>query len=181
MAGRHRKAPPPRRGGHGRHGRHRKPPTRQHAVLPTASAIAVIAVGGVIFGHAIAHGQAPHGAAVVAPPPPAVPTPVVTTVPAKPTPPAKPKQPRERPVRHHRVAPAALTVIDVGPSCYIQVTTMQGHLIVRTIMHHGQHLTFRHHGLDVVLGNAGGVKISVNGHRAHRAGRSGQVRTFRVR
>jgi cytoskeleton protein RodZ len=179
MAGRHRKAPPPKRGGHGRHGRHRKPASRQHTVLPTATAVAVLAVGGVIFGHAIAHGQAPHGAAVVAPEPPAVPAPVVTKVPATPTPPAKPKHPRRQ--ARHRVAPAALSVIDVGPACYIQVTTTQGHVIVRTIMHHGQHLTFRHHGLDVVLGNAGGVKISVNGHHARRAGRSGQVRTFRVR
>jgi cytoskeleton protein RodZ len=153
-------------------------------VLPTATAVAVLAVGGVIFGHAIAHGQAPHGAAVATPQAPSVP-PVIAatpTTPAKPSPPSKPSKPtRPRHPAHHRASPAALSVTDLGPACYIQVTNSRGHLIVRTIMHGGQHLAFRHHGLEVVLGNAGGVKISINGHRPQRAGRSGQVRIFRVR
>jgi cytoskeleton protein RodZ len=151
--------------------------------VPTATAVAVLAVGAVFFGHALAHGQAPHGAAVAAPEAPTVPT-VIPTPPATPTPAAKPApaaKPKPHRVAHHRVAPAALSVTDLGPACYIQVRTTQGHLIVRTILAHGQHLTFRHHGLDVVLGNAGGVKISIDGHRAHRAGRSGQVRIFGVR
>lgn len=145
------------------------------------TAVALLAVGGVIFGHAVAHGQAPHGAAVAAPVPPAV-APVIAatpTAPATPTTSPSPK-PKQRPA-HHRVAPAALSVTDVGSACYIQVTTTHGNLIVRRILHHGQHVSFRRHGLDVVLGNAGGVKVSIDGHHARRGGRSGQVRSFRVR
>ena len=140
-------------------------------------AVAVIAVGGVAFGHAIAHGQAPH-AAVAAPEPPAVQAPVIP--PPTPTPAHSPAATPAPAARHARVRPAALTVTDVGSACYIQVTSAQGHLVVRKILQPGQHLTFRHHGLHVVLGNAGGVRISVDGHRAHLAGRRGQVRSFRV-
>jgi cytoskeleton protein RodZ len=186
MAGRHRKVPQ-QRGAHGHHGRHRKPPTRQRAVLPTATAVAVLAVGGVVFGHAIASGQAPHGAAVATPPTPAVVPPVIATAPTAPTAPTRPAKhknpPNPKPSRraaHHRTAPA-LVISDTGSPCYIQVTTSHGQLLTRRILHHGDHVAFRRHGLDVVLGNAGGVKIAVNGHRAHRAGRSGQVRVFRVR
>jgi Domain of unknown function (DUF4115) len=132
----------------------------------------------VVFGHALAHGQSPHGEAIATPATPALPTPIVVVSPTKPATPAKPKRPAHH---HHRVAPDALTVTDLGPACYIQVTTMQGHLVVRRILHDGQHLAFRHHGLEVVLGNAGGVRVSIDGHHAHRAGRSGQVRTFTVR
>jgi hypothetical protein len=178
MAGRHRKLPPPRRGGHGRH---RKPPSRPHAVIPTVTAVAVIAVGGVVFGHAIAHGQSPHGA-VAAPEPPAVQAPVIPPPTPAPSPAVKAAKASKasKAARHPRVKPAALTVTDVGSACYIQVTSTEGHLLVRKILQPGQHLAFRHHGLRVVLGNAGGVRISIDGHRAHSAGRSGQVRSFRV-
>lgn len=151
--------------------------------MPTATAVAVLAVGAVFFGHALADGQAPHGAAVAAPEAPAVPT-LIPTPPATPAPAVTPTtaaKPKAHRVTHHRAAPAALSVTDLGPACYLQVRTTPGHLVVRTILHRGQHLTFRHHGLDVVLGNAGGVKISIDGHAARRAGRSGQVRVFRVR
>jgi cytoskeleton protein RodZ len=140
------------------------------------TAVAVIAVGGVVFGHAIAHGQAPHSA-VAAPEPPAVQAPVIPPPTPAPAPSPAPKPPK---ARHPRVKPAALSVTDVGSACYIQVTSAQGDLIVRKILQPGQHLAFRHHGLRVVLGNAGGVRISIDGHRAHRAGRPGQVRSFRV-
>jgi hypothetical protein len=83
-------------------------------------------------------------------------------------------------VAHHRAAPV-LVVTDIGPACYLQVTAPGGQLLTRQILHGGQRVVFRRHGLDVVLGNAGGVRISVDGRRAHLAGRSGQVRTFHVR
>lgn len=73
-----------------------------------------------------------------------------------------------------------MALTDVGADCYLQVTSRHGHVLVRRILHHGQHVDVRGHGFDVVLGNAGGVRISIHGRPAHRAGRSGQVRQFRV-
>jgi hypothetical protein len=80
----------------------------------------------------------------------------------------------------HGVAAPALRIVDTGSACYVQVTA-DGHVLKQRILHGHQHLTFRRHGLDVVLGNAGGVRIAFGGHRLHRAGRSGQVRRFRIR
>jgi Domain of unknown function (DUF4115) len=180
-------------------------------VIPAVAAVAVLAVGGVGFGHAIARGQAPHASAGLTGPPAASPVlpaapattssstpsilgspPAVTgtsvsrpTVSAAPTsaPASASASPKltHRPRAHHHVAPAALRIVDAGSACYVQVTTSHGHLLVREILHGGQSVTFRHHGLIVVLGNAGGVRISVDGHRLHHPGRSGQVRRFRVR
>jgi len=175
MAGRHRKQHAVR--SHGHRGRHRKPPSRQRAIVPTVTAVAVLAVGGVAFGHAIAQGQAPHSAGVVTPPTPRVVPPVIAAAPATPAPATSPKPKRAH--HRHRPAPPALVVRDVGADCYIQITR-HGHLLVRRILHPGQRLTFRHHGLDVRLGNAGAVRISVDGHHARRAGRPGQVRSLRV-
>jgi hypothetical protein len=153
--------------------------------VPTVTAVAVLAVGGVMFGHAVADGQAPHGASAAVPRTPSLPPPVVTAPaapagPARPAKAKKPHRPAHNRVVHRHVAPAALTVTDVGSACYIQVTTSNGQLLTRRILHGGQHLAFRRHGLDVVLGNAGGVRVSIDGRRAHVAGRSGQVRTFHV-
>jgi hypothetical protein len=144
--------------------------------VPTATAVAVLAVGALAFGHAVAHGQAPHGAAVAAPDDPVIVTPVITETPRPPSKPHHPKAPHHP---QHRANPAVLAVTDVGGPCYLQVTR-HGHLLVRRILQHGEHVAFRRHGLDVVLGNAGGVRLSINGHHPHRAGRAGQVRTFRV-
>jgi hypothetical protein len=44
-----------------------------------------------------------------------------------------------------------------------------------------QRLSIRQHGLEVVLGNAGAVRIAVNGHHFRRAGAAGRVRHIRVR
>jgi Domain of unknown function (DUF4115) len=181
VPGRHRKAPPSR---HRHRGRHRKPPSRQLTVLPTVAVVALLAVGGVGLGHALANDPA-HGASVgvlgthvVAPPVTASPTVSPAPVPTSP-PSAQPSTPAVPPAQH-RSAPATLTVSDTGPACYVQVTTKDGHLLVRRILHGHQHLAFRQHGLDVVLGNAGGVRIAVDGHHAHRAGESGQVLHFAV-
>jgi hypothetical protein len=63
----------------------------------------------------------------------------------------------------------------------VSVATTNGQVLTERIVRSNQHLTFRRHGLDVVIGNAGALRIAVDGHRFHRAGRSGQVRRFRVR
>jgi hypothetical protein len=68
----------------------------------------------------------------------------------------------------------------IASRSYIQITSRSGHLLIRRILHHGQHLAYRRHGLDVVIGNAGAVRLSVGGHRAHLAGRPGQVRRLHV-
>jgi hypothetical protein len=158
--------------------------------------VALLAVGGVGLGHAFAN-DAPHAASAVAPagpalappvlaspqsptPPSSSPTPVSSpaSTPAKPT---KPAKPAAHHATHHRIAPAALTVTDLGPACYLQVRTANGHLLVRRILHGHEQVTFRQHRLRVVLGNAGGVRIAIDGHRAHRAGRAGQVRVLKIR
>jgi Domain of unknown function (DUF4115) len=146
-------------------------------VVPTVTVVAVFAVGGVAFGHAVAHGQAPHAAVAAPGTGPVEPAVAPTVIVAPPTPPANPK-PKPRPTTHH-VTPATLTVTDLHGACYIQVTR-HGTVIVRRILHRGDHLRFRHHGLDVVLGNAGAVRVAIDGHRGHLAGRTGQVRRFRV-
>jgi hypothetical protein len=88
-------------------------------------------------------------------------------------------RPRDEPVVPHRVPPA-LRINDVHGPCYVQVTR-HGSLLKRTILRQGQQLTFRRHGLDVVLGNAGAVRLRINGHHPIRPGASGQVRNVHVR
>jgi hypothetical protein len=176
VAGRHRKNPHHR-------GRHRKPPSVAQRALPAGTAVAVIAVGAIVATQGFADGSSPHrtpqpGAASPAPvdPPPSVlalhldrPSPVN----------AKPVVHGQH-VAHHR-SPYSLKIADTGPDCYVQVTNRHGKLLVRRILTGTQQLTFRHHGLDVVLGNAGAVRIAVNDAGLHRAGQSGQVRRLRVK
>jgi hypothetical protein len=67
----------------------------------------------------------------------------------------------------------------IGAPSYIEV--VRGNRVLeRRILRAGQRQVFRKHGLDVVLGNAGAVRIKLNGHRGHRAGSSGEVRRFIV-
>jgi hypothetical protein len=142
----------------------------------------VLAAGGIGFGHAVAHGQTSDGAlggitgmALIHAP---VPLPSVLAV-------HEVRHPGDhsapQPLPHHRPRPAALRITDTGAACYVQVTRGNGQLLVRRILHGHQHLAFRRHGLDVVLGNAGGVRVALNGRRAQRAGTSGEVLRFRVR
>lgn len=88
-------------------------------------------------------------------------------------------------VRHHapthQQSPASLRIADTGAPCYVQITSRHGKILVRKIMRGHQHLNIRRHGLEVVLGNAGAVRIAVNGHHFRRAGAMGQVRHIRVR
>jgi hypothetical protein len=160
--------------------------------------VALLAVGGVGLGHAFANDD-PHAAsvgvsAVTTPAPPVLATPVsvppaspaAPSAPASPTAPPAKKPTRSTPTAPHHppkrpAGPAALTVTDLGPACYLEVKTANGHLLIRRILHGHQRFTFRPHGLHVVLGNAGAVKIAIDGHPAHRAGRVGQVRVFKVR
>jgi uncharacterized protein DUF4115 len=178
VAGKHRKDPRHR-------GRHRKPPSPARIALPTGTGVALAVAAVVVFTHDDARGQ---------PPPPVSPASVVATA-VQPsvlgfhtTRPQRAPKPRlhgaakpvvgHHPVRRHQ-SPAALRLRAIA-DCYVQVTSHRGRLLVRRILHRHDHLSFRHHGLHVVLGNAGGVRISVDGDQASLAGASGQVRRFHI-
>jgi hypothetical protein len=196
VAGRHRKPSTFRRDQY--RGRHRKPPSPRLTVVPAVVAVAVLAVGGVAFGHAVADGQASKSAVNLAGAPPAprsiltpaaaatavAPSPTSPVSPsARPVPshPRKPSHPTSHRTTHRRVAVAAFTLTDRGGACYVQVKSSHGRVLVQRIVHNGQHVSVRQHGLRVVLGNAGAAWISIDGHHAHRAGGAGKVRQFRIR
>jgi Domain of unknown function (DUF4115) len=104
------------------------------------------------------------------------PTPSIAATPA----------PTKQPTAAHTPKPAhvrptdtlALTV--TGSASYVEVMTWNNHLLVRRILHHDQRLAYHQHGLQVVLGNAGAVRMSLHGRPAHLAGKPGEVRRFRV-
>jgi hypothetical protein len=105
------------------------------------------------------------------------PTPSISSTPAV----AASPQPSTVPTHRARPKPTdTLSLRVTGAASYVQVTTWNNHLLLRRILHHGQRLDYRRHGLQVVLGDAGAVRLSINGHRAHRAGRPGEVVHLRV-
>jgi hypothetical protein len=159
-------------------------------LLPAGTLVAVVAVGAVGLSQSLSSGGSTAATAGVALPgvtPPSIPGPSVLATPASaapasaaaPTPAASTPAPAKPRPRRHRAADA-LRIRSTGPACYVQVTRKSGRLAVRRIIHGHQTLRFRRPGLDVVLGNAGGVVVAVSGHRPHRAGRSGQVVHFHV-
>lgn len=86
---------------------------------------------------------------------------------------------RHRPARH-QAAPPALSLTITGGASYLEVRHRSGRLVVQSILHHGQHRQFRGHDLQVVLGNAGAVRLAIHGHHGHLAGSSGEVRRFTI-
>ncbi len=172
-------------------GRHRKPTQPQRVVVPVVT-LAALSVGGVAVANAVGDGGTAHharaGNLIAALPKVAVPlvrpsiTPVAKPISIGPKAKTKAKPNTLHHVRHpkHVSPPDSLRIVDVHGPCYVQVTTSGGKLVVRRILTQGDRLAFRHHGLDVTLGSAGAVKVAIDGHHATTAGRSGQVRTFRV-
>jgi hypothetical protein len=152
-------------------------------MVPALAATVVLGGGGTALGFAVggpgggtaAPQITPFAAPLVLSTAPVVdPTPSVAAAPATPTPaPTHTPKPHPRPTDTLR-----LTV--TGSVSYVQVKTWNNHLLVGRTLHHGQRLSFRQHGLRVVLGNAGAVRLSIAGRPAHRAGRLGQVRHFRL-
>jgi cytoskeleton protein RodZ len=108
------------------------------------------------------------------------PTPSVAVTTPTLTPTLAPHKPAHRATATRPRPTDTLALRVTGSQSYIQITSRSGHLLIRRILHHGQHLAYRRHGLDVVIGNAGAVRLSVGGHRAHLAGRPGQVRRLHV-
>jgi hypothetical protein len=179
VAGKHRKNPHHR-------GRHRKPPSVAQRALPAGTAVAVIAAGAIVFTQGFADGSTSDGnpRPTASSPAPVEPPPSVlalhlerpSTVHHK----VVVHQPKAQHQPRHHPAAYSLLIADTGPDCYVQVTNRHGKLLVRRILHGRQHLHFRQHGLNVVLGNAGAVRVAVNGERFRRAGRSGEVRRFHI-
>jgi hypothetical protein len=182
MSGRHRRGPAPRRG------RHRRPPSRQRLIVPALAATVVLAGSGTALGFAVG-GPAGTGAGVATPvvSPFAAPAglgnvPIIDPTPSISATPVA-HQPATPKAHAHKAAPRptdTLALQVTGSASYVQVMTWNDHLLLRRILRHGQHLSYRQHGLRVVLGDAGAVRMSIAGHAAHRAGRPGQVLHFRV-
>jgi hypothetical protein len=143
-------------------------------IVPAVTSLAIFSLGGVAIAHAVSNDSTGGAAGVSVPHDGDVRLfPAISVLP----PPAVAPQPTI-PRAHH--IPPALQIVDVHGPCYVQVTR-HGKLLTRQIMRQGHRLTFKQHGLHVVLGNAGAVKLSINGHHAVRAGHAGQVRLLRVR
>jgi hypothetical protein len=104
------------------------------------------------------------------------PTPSIASTPAAVTHPAG--TPKAHKAHPRPTDTLALRV--TGSASYVQVVTWNDHLLIRRILHHGQQLTYHQHGLRVVLGDAGAVRMSIAGRPAHRAGSPGEVLHFRV-
>jgi len=62
---------------------------------------------------------------------------------------------------------------------WIEVRRPTGRVLVSGIVRHGRHLTYAHGPLDVVIGNAGAVRLTRNGH-TNPAGKPGEVLRFQV-
>lgn len=180
MAGRHRKTT--------RRGRHRKPPSPARIALPTGTGLAVIVAAVVVFTHTDANGQplpplASLPSILLSEPPPSV-------LAFHTTKPVVAHQHHAVKPAHHHVTPhlswlrrhqsTAALRIQARSDCYVQVTNRGGKLLVQRILHRGDHVAFKHHGLHVVLGNAGGVRISIDGAKPRVAGTRGSVRRFPV-
>jgi hypothetical protein len=147
--------------------------------------LAALSVGGVAVANAVGSGGQAHHASsgnLVA----SLPKVAAPLVHPSTTPVAKPMSivHKSKPRTQHHAKPVArpdsLRIVDVHGPCYVQVTTSGGTLLVRRILKQGDHLSFRHHGLEVTLGSAGAVKVALNGQHAQSGGRTGAVRTFRV-
>jgi hypothetical protein len=184
MSGRHRSGPAPRRG------RHRRPPSRQRLIVPALAATVVLGGSGTALGFAVGGPSDTGGVATPVVSPFAAPARLSNAPVIDPTPsiaatasPGAP-QPVTRPTHrahHAHPGPADTLALRVtGSASWVQVLTRGDHVLVRRILHHGQHLSYHQHGLNVVLGDAGAVRMSIAGRPPHRAGSSGEVVHFHV-
>jgi Domain of unknown function (DUF4115) len=179
MSGRHRRSATARRG------RHRRPPPRGRLIVPALAATVVLGGGGTALGFAVGGPGGstvtpqitPFAAPVVLSTAPVVdPTPSVSATSTR-APQPTPSHPAKA---AHRRPTDTLILRVTGSESYVQVATWNNHLLVQRILHHGQRLAYHQHGLRVVLGNAGAVRLRIAGHSSHVAGRLGEVRHFRV-
>lgn len=156
--------------------------------MPALAATVVLGGSGTALGFAVG---GPGGGAVATPQAtpfaaPAVlslapnidPTPSIAPTPA---PTGQPSAPAAHKSKLVHVRPTDTLALKVtGSASYVEVMTWNNHLLVRRILHHDQRLAYHQHGLRVVLGNAGAVRMSLHGRPAHLAGKPGEVLRFRV-
>ena len=100
---------------------------------------------------------------------------------ASPVPTTSPRPTPSATAPTHHAAAAALRLTITGSVSWIEVRRASGRVLVSGMVRHGHHLTYAHGPLDVVIGNAGAVQLSRDGHSPHRAGKLGEVVRFSVR
>ena len=76
-------------------------------------------------------------------------------------------------------APVHTLAFEVTGTSYITVRTPAGDVLVSRLFKKGSHATFDENRLEVVVGNSGAVRFTLNG-RPRRPGARGQVETFDV-
>lgn len=76
--------------------------------------------------------------------------------------------------------PPTLAVQVTGAASYVEVRLPNRTLLVGNTFGHGKRFTFTQPTLDVVIGDAGAVRLDINGVTRSPAGRPGQVLRFRV-
>ncbi len=67
-----------------------------------------------------------------------------------------------------------------GAASYVEVRLPDHTLLVGNTFGHGKHFTFTQPTLDVVIGDAGAVRLDLNGVAKSPAGKPGQVLRLRV-
>lgn len=70
-------------------------------------------------------------------------------------------------------------MVITGSVSWIEVKRPSGRVLVSGLVRHGHHLTYRRGPLDVVIGNAGAVRLTRHGQTS-RAGKRGEVVRFSV-
>jgi hypothetical protein len=76
-------------------------------------------------------------------------------------------------------APVHTLAFDVTSTSYITVRSGAGEVLVSRLFKKGSHATFDEKHLEVVVGNSGGVRFTING-KPRTPGADGQVETFDV-
>ena len=176
MAGRHRRTTTGRPVG-----RHRQPPPPTSWIVPSLATVAVLAAGGVSAFAAFGGGSEVHRQ-----PPLVVSGSTTTTLPAA-VPTARPAPtsagPAPAPVgatrAHHH--PDALVIRATDGVSWVQVRRVDGRVRFEGMLRPGHALRYRSGPVQVVIGNAGAVRLVRHGHVRDPAGRSGQVLRFRVK
>ena len=106
-------------------------------------------------------------------------SPPSSTVSSSPSPvPAPSSAPAPRP---HRTPTVGFAVAVTARVSWVSVTLVNRRVLYAGLLRHGHMVTFRQRPIDVVIGDAGAVRLTLHGHLHAPAGHSGAVLRFRVR
>ncbi len=86
----------------------------------------------------------------------------------------------DQPARHRR-ASVALALSVPGKVSWVQVSRPGGRVVFQGMLRHGHRLTYRRGPLDVIVGDAGAVRVQRGRHVVSPFGRPGEVRHFTAR